>query len=133
MGCFEDCCDYICEPYGGNMPLFSKDQTDATVTIVQEAYDDGMKVTKIQTPPRTESSKLIDAINSILGMFGDMDLFKDKKQDDKKPSKKSDKKDEDEDDNLRSDEEYEERDSDGSDDSSYGGFGSSDEHKRVAS
>lgn len=78
MGCFDECLEGMMEPYGGNTPLWSADKTDATVTIVQEAYDDGMKVTRIQTPPRTETSKLMEAINSILGMFGDECLSLDK-------------------------------------------------------
>ena len=71
MGCFDECLNGIMEPYGGNMPLFnSSDTTDATVTIVQESYDDGMKVTRIQTPPRTNTKTLIEAIDNVLGFMG---------------------------------------------------------------
>ena len=66
---FDDCIADMMEPYGGNTPLFSADKTDATVTIVQEAYDDGMKVTRISTPPRTETSVLMEAIDTILGIM----------------------------------------------------------------
>lgn len=70
MGCFDECLDGISEPYGGNMPLFkSSDTTDATVTIIQESYDDGMSVTRINTPPRTNTNTLLDVINNILGFM----------------------------------------------------------------
>ena len=90
MGTFQDCCSNIMEPYGGNMPLFkSEDTTDATVTIVEEAYDDGMKITRIQTPPRQNTRSLICAIDNILGLLGDMDIGSMKKEDDKNDSKVS--------------------------------------------
>jgi len=83
MGCFDECLSGMMEPYGGNMPLFnSPETTDATVTIVQESYDDGMSVTRIQTPPRTPTCKLVDAINNILGMMGEMSVCFDKPCDD---------------------------------------------------
>ena len=83
MGMFEDCCSNITEPYGGNMPLFRGDQTDASVTIVQEKYDGGMSVTKISTPPRTEASSLIQAIDNILGYLDVEDPFSMKDKGDK--------------------------------------------------
>ena len=76
------------EPYGGNMPLFKSDSTnDATVTIVEEAYDDGMKVTRIQTPPRQNTRSLIAAIDNILGLMNDLDIGTMSKDDDKNASK----------------------------------------------
>jgi len=93
MGCFEDGLKNICEPYGGNMPLFhSSNTTDATVTIVSESYDDGMRVTRIQTPPRTETRNLIDMIDAALGLVGNMDIG----------TMKSEKEDSDKDDKLQS-------------------------------
>ena len=93
---FEDCCSGIMEPYGGNMPLFNSPTTnDATVTIVSESYDDGMKVTRIQTPPRTETKTLIEAIDNVLGMVGCLDIStkSDEKSSEKKDGKlRSDKK-----------------------------------------
>ena len=44
MGCYEECLADIMSPYGGNMPLFKGDQTDATVTIVQESNDEGLNI-----------------------------------------------------------------------------------------
>lgn len=86
---FEDCCSGIMEPYGGNMPLFNSPTTnDATVTIVSESYDDGMKVTRIQTPPRTETKTLIEAIDNVLGMVGQLDLGTINTDNGKKESKK---------------------------------------------
>jgi len=99
MGMFEDCCSGIMEPYGGNMPLFNSPTTnDATVTIVSESYDDGMKVTRIQTPPRTETKTLIEAIDNVLGMvgcldIGTMDTGKNKKENKKDKPEKEDEKD----------------------------------------
>jgi len=89
MGCFDDCLSGMLEPYGGNMPLFKGDTTDATVTIIKESYDDGMSVTRIQTPPRTPTCKLVEAINNVLGMMGGSDsllggLCKDEDKKDKK-------------------------------------------------
>jgi len=80
MGCFDECLGNMLEPYGGNMPLFGGNTTDATVTIVQESYDDGMKVTRIQTPPRTPTDKVVDAINNVLGFMGDMPMFDSKQK-----------------------------------------------------
>ena len=93
MGCFDDAITGMMEPYGGNMPLFRGDQTDATVTIVQESYDNGMNITRIQTPPRTETSKLMEAINAILGIFGDTcpSLDKDGQKSDKSSDKDGEK------------------------------------------
>jgi len=95
MGCFEDGLKNICEPYGGNMPLFNSPNVgDASVTIVSQSYDDGMKVTKISTPPRTETRTLIDAIDQALGLVHNLDLEKmipdekDGKKDDKVSSKR---------------------------------------------
>ena len=76
MGCFDDCLTGMMEPYGGNTPLFNSNTTDATVTIVQESYDGGTKVTRIQTPPRTETGVLMEAINNILG-YMDMSCMMD--------------------------------------------------------
>jgi hypothetical protein len=90
MSTFEDCLSTFA-PYGGNMPLFRSDQTEATVTIIQEDSDEGMSVTRISTPPRTDTSSLLEAINQILGLFNPLDKECD---DDKKPpeEKKSPKK-----------------------------------------
>jgi hypothetical protein len=95
MGCFEDGLRNISEPYGGNMPLFnSPNTTDATVTIVSESYDDGMRVTKISTPPRTETRTLIDAIDQALGLVHNLDIGtidkKDKKKNDSDTHEKGD-------------------------------------------
>ena len=90
MGCFEDGLRNISEPYGGNMPLFnSPNTTDASVTIVSESYDDGMRVTKIQTPPRTETRSLIDMIDVALGLVSNLDIGEISSKD--KDSEKNDK------------------------------------------
>lgn len=89
MGAFDDYISDMMEPYGGNMPLFNHgDTTDATVTIVQESYDDGMNITRIQTPPRTETSKLMDAINYVLCLMGDSCPMLDKPEADKPSEEK---------------------------------------------
>ena len=116
MGCFDDCMNDIMEPYGGNMPLFNGGTTDATVTIVKESYDDGMSITRIQTPPRTYTPKLIEAINNVLGMMGDMPLFDDK---DKSCKNEGGEKDE-----LQSEQQSEEsKDDDDNGSGKQGGFG----------
>lgn len=120
MGCFEDCRSEIMEPYGGNMPLFrSADTTDATVTIVQESYDDGMSVTRIQTPPRTQTKTLIDVIDNILGFMGDLDIG----------TKSSNKKEDGEKDDSQLQNKRKDRDKDKE---KHGGFGSSVSDSRIS-
>ena len=135
MGCFEDGLKNISEPYGGNMPLFhSSDTTDATVTIVSESYDDGMRVTKIQTPPRTETKDLISMIDEVLGFVHNIDIDS-MVNDGQKSGKKSDKKDSDDNDGLQSSKQQEDKqDSDNSDNGlqKSRGFGSALSQTRVS-
>ena len=138
MGCFEDGLRNISEPYGGNMPLFnSPNTTDATVTIVSESYDDGMRVTKISTPPRMETRTLIDAIDQALGLVHNLDISTIDKKDKKNDVSNSHEKGNDKNDSIQSDKQQEDK-QDGDDSSNrlpkHRRFGSSlsDSEQRMA-